>query len=121
MSTYRDWSGKSPKTEKAKRRCALCSKNKLDDAQQYLVHERTIDPDFADGNYLMGLLLLRRKDSGRAVAYLQKSLKLSRTTPLCSPWVRPRECRERAMTTSKDMGARHFLVYFLVAGAKTMW
>jgi hypothetical protein len=25
------------------------------------------------------------------------------------------------MITSKDIGAGHFLLYFLVAGAKTMW
>jgi tetratricopeptide (TPR) repeat protein len=61
-------------TEKALR---ALQQNKLDDAQQYLENALRIDPNFADGNYLMGLLLLRRKESGRAVAYLQESLKLS--------------------------------------------
>jgi len=27
----------------------------------------------------------------------------------------------RAMITNKDIEAGHFLLYFLVAGAKTMW
>ncbi|MGB9465892.1 MAG: tetratricopeptide repeat protein, partial [Candidatus Acidiferrum sp.] len=61
-------------TEKALR---ALQQNNLDDAQRYLEHVLRIDPNFADGNYLMGLLLLRRKESGRAVAYLQKSLKFS--------------------------------------------
>jgi hypothetical protein len=61
-------------TEKALR---ALQQNKLEDAQQYLVRALAADPNFADGNYLMGLLLLRRKESGRAVAYLQKSLEVS--------------------------------------------
>ena len=61
-------------TEKALR---ALQQNKLDDGQQYLDNALRIDPNFADGNYLMGLLLLRRKEPGRAVAYLQKSLELS--------------------------------------------
>jgi hypothetical protein len=61
-------------TEKALR---ALQQDKLEDAQQYLVRALAADPNFADGNYLMGLLLLRRKESGRAVAYLQKSLEVS--------------------------------------------
>jgi tetratricopeptide (TPR) repeat protein len=51
--------------------------NRLDEAQQHLSLALGIDPDFADGNYLMGLVLLRRKDPSKASAYLQKSLRLS--------------------------------------------
>jgi Tfp pilus assembly protein PilF len=61
-------------TEKALR---ALQQNKLEDAQQHLVRALAADPNFADGNYRMGLLLLRRKESGRAVAYLQKSLEAS--------------------------------------------
>jgi tetratricopeptide (TPR) repeat protein len=61
-------------TEKALR--ALWQ-NKLEEAQQSLMRALATDPHFPDGNYLMGLLLLRRKESGNAVAYLQKSLELS--------------------------------------------
>src|SRR5580698_3614187 len=51
--------------------------NRLDQAQQHLSLALAFDPNFADGNYLMGLLLLRQKDPSKAAAYLQKSLKLS--------------------------------------------
>jgi TolA-binding protein len=51
--------------------------NRLDQAQQHLSLALGYDPNFADGNYLMGLLLLRQKDPSKAAAYLQKSLKLS--------------------------------------------
>jgi len=34
--------------------------NKLTDAQRHLERALTIDPNFADGNYLMGVLLLRQ-------------------------------------------------------------
>jgi tetratricopeptide (TPR) repeat protein len=51
--------------------------NKLDDAQQHLGRALAIDPNFTDGNYLMGVLLLRRKESGKASGYLQKSVGLS--------------------------------------------
>jgi tetratricopeptide (TPR) repeat protein len=51
--------------------------NKLDEAQQHLWRALAIDPNFADGNYLMGVLLLRQKESGKASGYLQKSVDLS--------------------------------------------
>ena len=51
--------------------------NKLDDAQNHLGRALAIDPNFTDGNYLMGVLLLRRKESGKASGYLQKSVDLS--------------------------------------------
>ena len=51
--------------------------NKLDDAQQHLGRALAMDPNFTDGNYLMGVLLLRRKESGKASGYLQKSVDLS--------------------------------------------
>ena len=46
---------------------------KLDDAQQHLTRALAAAPNFADGNYLMGVLLLRRKDSAQARPYLQKA------------------------------------------------
>lgn len=51
--------------------------NKLDDAQQHLGRALAIDPNFTDGNYLMGVLLLRQKESGKASGFLQKSVDLS--------------------------------------------
>ena len=51
--------------------------NRLVEAQQHLSRALAFDPNFADGNYLMGLLLLRRKDFPKAAAYLQKTLSLS--------------------------------------------
>lgn len=51
--------------------------NKLEEAQQHLWRALAIDPNFADGNYLMGVLLLRHKESGKASGYLQKSVDLS--------------------------------------------
>src|SRR5580704_143724 len=51
--------------------------NKLDEAQRHLGRALAIDPNFADGNYLMGVLLLRQKESGKASGYLQKSVDLS--------------------------------------------
>jgi tetratricopeptide (TPR) repeat protein len=51
--------------------------NRLGQAQQHLSLALGYDPNFADGNYLMGLLLLRQKDPSKAAAYLQKSLKIS--------------------------------------------
>jgi tetratricopeptide (TPR) repeat protein len=51
--------------------------NRLAEAQQHLTRALAFDPTFADGNYLMGLLLLRQKDFPKAAAYLQKTLSLS--------------------------------------------
>jgi tetratricopeptide (TPR) repeat protein len=51
--------------------------NRLAEAQQHLSRALAFDPTFADGNYLMGLLLLRQKDFPKAAAYLQKTLSLS--------------------------------------------
>src|SRR5208282_165427 len=51
--------------------------SKLDEAQRHLSLALGYDPNFADGNYLMGLLLLRQNDPSKATAYLQKSLRLS--------------------------------------------
>ena len=50
---------------------------KLDETRAHLTRALTIAPNFADGNYLMGVLLLRRKDSGRALPYLQKAVELA--------------------------------------------
>ncbi|MGC1415020.1 MAG: tetratricopeptide repeat protein [Candidatus Acidiferrum sp.] len=51
--------------------------NRLDEAQQHLSRALALDPTFADGNYLMGLVLLRQKQTSKAAAYLQKALSLS--------------------------------------------
>jgi tetratricopeptide (TPR) repeat protein len=51
--------------------------NRLGEAQQHISSALAFDPTFADGNYLMGLLLLRQKDFSKAAAYLQKTLNLS--------------------------------------------
>jgi hypothetical protein len=47
---------------------------KLDETQTHLTRALAIAPDFADGNYLMGVLLLRQKESGKALTYLQKAV-----------------------------------------------
>lgn len=51
--------------------------NRLDEAQQHLARAMALEPNFADANYLMGLLLLRQKAYSRAAAYLQKARALS--------------------------------------------
>jgi tetratricopeptide (TPR) repeat protein len=50
---------------------------KLDETQTHLTRALAIAPDFADGNYLMGVLLLRRNESGKALPYLQKAVDLA--------------------------------------------
>ncbi len=50
---------------------------KLDETQAHLTRALAIAPDFADGNYLMGVLLLRRNESGKALTYLQKAVDLA--------------------------------------------
>jgi hypothetical protein len=50
---------------------------KLDETQSHLDRALAIAPNFADGNYLMGVLLLRRNDSSKALSYLQKAVSLS--------------------------------------------
>jgi tetratricopeptide (TPR) repeat protein len=50
---------------------------KLDETQVHLARALAIAPDFADGNYLMGVLLLRRNESGKALTYLQKAVDLA--------------------------------------------
>jgi hypothetical protein len=50
---------------------------KLDETQKHLARALAIAPDFADGNYLMGVLLLRRNDSAKARTYLQKAVDLA--------------------------------------------
>lgn len=49
----------------------------LSDAHRHLLLALAIDSNFADANYLMGVLLLRQKDAGQAAAYLQKSVTAS--------------------------------------------
>src|SRR5712672_884910 len=50
---------------------------KLDETQKHLTRALALAPDFPDGNYLMGVLLLRRKESGKALPYLQKAVDLA--------------------------------------------
>jgi Tfp pilus assembly protein PilF len=52
---------------------------KLDETQAHLTRALAYAPNFADGNYLMGVLLLRRNDSGKALTYLQKAVDLAPT------------------------------------------
>jgi|GEM_PF-6303870 len=61
-------------SEKALRALQL---NQLEEAHQHLARALLLDPNFADADYLMGVLLLRQKDPARAAAYLDKSLALS--------------------------------------------
>jgi tetratricopeptide (TPR) repeat protein len=51
--------------------------NRLEEAQEHLARALAIDHDYADGNYLMGIVLLREKDAARARAYFQRALELS--------------------------------------------
>jgi len=70
-------SGKAMKeSDKAARALEL---NALDEAQLHLDRALSIEPKFADANYLMALLLLRRKEPARAIGYLQECLTLSPT------------------------------------------
>jgi tetratricopeptide (TPR) repeat protein len=50
---------------------------KLDEAQQHLTRALAAAPNFADGNYLMGVLLLRRKESAQARPFLQKAVDIA--------------------------------------------
>ncbi len=61
-------------TEKGLRALQLA---KLDETQTHLTRALAIAPDFPDGNYLMGVLLLRRNESGKALPYLQKAVDLA--------------------------------------------
>jgi tetratricopeptide (TPR) repeat protein len=68
----------SPKAVKATEKALHSLQvNKLDEAQVHLKRALAIDPNFADGNYLMGILLLRQKEPGKATGYLQKSVDLA--------------------------------------------
>ena len=49
----------------------------LDETQTHLTRALAIAPNFADGNYLMGVLLLRRNESGKALTYLQKAVDIA--------------------------------------------
>src|ERR1700720_751445 len=49
----------------------------LGETQTHLTRALSIAPNFADGNYLMGVLLLRRNDSAKARTYLQKAVDLA--------------------------------------------
>lgn len=51
--------------------------NLPDEAHQHLERALVLEPNFAEANYLMGVLLLRQKDPSRAAAYLEKSLALA--------------------------------------------
>jgi len=51
--------------------------NRFEEAQQHLERALGVDPNFADGNYLLGLVLLRQKNPAKARAYLQRSVELA--------------------------------------------
>jgi hypothetical protein len=51
--------------------------NRFEEAQRHLERALAIDPNFADGNYLLGLVLLRQKNPAKARAYLQRSAELA--------------------------------------------
>ncbi|MGB2624036.1 MAG: carboxypeptidase regulatory-like domain-containing protein [Candidatus Acidiferrum sp.] len=68
----------SPKAVKeAEKALRALQLNRLEEAQGHLARTLALDPNFADGNYLMGLLLIRQKQPSKAADYLQKALKLS--------------------------------------------
>jgi tetratricopeptide (TPR) repeat protein len=69
-------SGAIKETEKGLRALQI---GKLGETQAHLTRALAIAPNFADGNYLMGVLLLRRNDSGQALTYLQKAVDLAPT------------------------------------------
>ena len=50
---------------------------RFEDARKHLLKALSFDSNFADANYLMGVLLLRQKDFGQAASYLRKSLQIS--------------------------------------------
>lgn len=51
--------------------------NRFNEAQRHLALALAAQPNFADGNYLMGLVFLRQKDSAKARAYLKRSIELA--------------------------------------------
>jgi tetratricopeptide (TPR) repeat protein len=68
----------SPKALKESEKALHCLQlNQLDEAHLHLERALVLDPNFADADYLMGVLLLRQKDPARAAAYLDKSLAIS--------------------------------------------
>jgi hypothetical protein len=52
---------------------------KLDETHAHLTRALAYAPNFADGNYLMGVLLLRRNESAQALTYLQKAVDIAPT------------------------------------------
>jgi len=48
--------------------------NKLNETLSHLTRALAYAPNFADGNYLMGVLFLRKNDSVQALTYLQKAV-----------------------------------------------
>jgi hypothetical protein len=68
--------GAIKETEKGLRALQI---GKLDETQAHLRRALAISPNFADGNYLMGVVLLRRNDSTQALTYLQKAVDLAPT------------------------------------------
>lgn len=48
--------------------------NKLTETQSHLTRALAYAPNFADGNYLMGVLFLRKNDPVQALTYLQKAV-----------------------------------------------
>lgn len=53
----------------------------LDEAQEHLKRALELSASFPDANYLMGVVYLRRNDSGKARGYLQKAVELAPRHP----------------------------------------
>src|SRR5262249_35650213 len=47
---------------------------RLEETQSHLTRALAYAPNFADANYLLGVLFLRKNDSGSALTYLQKAV-----------------------------------------------
>lgn len=52
-------------------------RNQFERANEHLQRALSLDPNFADASYLMGIVLLREQQPGKARLYLQKSVQLT--------------------------------------------
>lgn len=77
MGTDRDGTVSPKAVKETEKALQALQANKLDEAEQHLALSFAVDASFPDSNYLMGIILLRRKEPARAGAYLQKTLSLS--------------------------------------------
>jgi tetratricopeptide (TPR) repeat protein len=80
--TYARKPGEKPSTspqavKEAEKALHALELNHQGEAEQHISLALSFDPNFADGNYLMGVLLLRKKDTAQAGRYLQKAVSIS--------------------------------------------